>query len=45
MPLGTAFGAVTLDGRLHLTLRYRHAQLDAAAATLLVARYREALMS
>jgi NRPS condensation-like uncharacterized protein len=45
MPLGTAFGAVTLDGRLHLTLRYRHAQLDAAAATLLVERYREALMS
>jgi NRPS condensation-like uncharacterized protein len=45
MPLGTAFGAVTLDGRLHLTLRYRHAQLDAAAANLLVARYREALTS
>jgi NRPS condensation-like uncharacterized protein len=43
MPLGTAFGAVTLDGRLHLTLRYRHAQLDAAAASVLVARYREAL--
>ena len=43
MPLGTAFGAVTLDGRLHLTLRYRHAQLDAAAAKTLVSRYREAL--
>jgi NRPS condensation-like uncharacterized protein len=43
MPLGTAFGAVTLDGRIHLTLRYRHAQLDAAAASLLVERYREAL--
>ena len=43
MPLGAAFGAVTLDGRLHLTLRYRHAQLSAAAARALVASYREAL--
>jgi NRPS condensation-like uncharacterized protein len=43
MPLGTAFGAVTLNGRLHVTLRYRHAQLDAGAARTLVSRYREAL--
>jgi NRPS condensation-like uncharacterized protein len=43
MPLGAAFGAVTLDGRLHVTLRYRHALLDAAGARMLVSRYREAL--
>jgi NRPS condensation-like uncharacterized protein len=45
MPLGTAFGAVTLDGRLHVTLRYRHAQLGAAAADTLLSRYRETLTS
>jgi NRPS condensation-like uncharacterized protein len=32
MPLGASLGAATLDGRLFLTLRYRHALFDAAAA-------------
>jgi hypothetical protein len=43
MPLGASFGAVTLDGRLHLALRYRHAQFDSAAAGAFVRTYREAL--
>src|SRR5271156_200729 len=32
MPLGASIGAATLDGRLFLTLRYRHAMFDAQAA-------------
>jgi NRPS condensation-like uncharacterized protein len=32
MPLGASLGAATLDGRLFLTLRYRHALFDDAAA-------------
>jgi NRPS condensation-like uncharacterized protein len=32
MPLGTCIGALTFDGRLHLALRYRHAQFDRSAA-------------
>ena len=32
MPLGLTVGAVTLDSRLHLSLRYRHGLFDAAAA-------------
>jgi NRPS condensation-like uncharacterized protein len=32
LPLGAAIGAVTLDERLHLTMRYRRAQFDRAAA-------------
>jgi NRPS condensation-like uncharacterized protein len=32
MPLGASLGAATLDGRLFLTLRYRHALFDANAA-------------
>ena len=30
MPLGVTIGAATLDDRLHLTLRYRHATLNRA---------------
>jgi NRPS condensation-like uncharacterized protein len=44
MPLGTSFGAATLDGRLFLTLRYRHAQFDAEAASAFAAVYRDALL-
>lgn len=32
MPLGASLGAATLDGRLFLTLRYRHPQFDPAGA-------------
>ena len=32
MPLGLTVGALTLDSRLHLVLRYRHRLLDARAA-------------
>ena len=32
MPLGLTVGAVTLDSRLHVVLRYRHRLLDARAA-------------
>jgi NRPS condensation-like uncharacterized protein len=32
MPLGTCVGALTFNGRLHLVLRYRHAQFDRPAA-------------
>jgi hypothetical protein len=34
MPLGLTVGAVTLNGRLHLALRYRHRLFDANAAGL-----------
>ena len=33
MPLGLTIGAVTIGGRLHLVLRYRHRLFDQAAAT------------
>jgi NRPS condensation-like uncharacterized protein len=33
MPLGASLGAATLDGSLFLTLRYRHALFDEAAAS------------
>jgi NRPS condensation-like uncharacterized protein len=45
MPLGTALGVLTLDGRLHLTLRYRHAQFDQTAAEAFLAGYRDTLLS
>jgi hypothetical protein len=45
MPLGTALGVVTHDDRLHLALRYRHAQFDAAAARAFADRYREVLLA
>jgi NRPS condensation-like uncharacterized protein len=43
MPLGTAIGVVAHDGRLHLTLRYRHAQFDRAAAKQFLALFRGVL--
>jgi NRPS condensation-like uncharacterized protein len=44
MPLGTAFGAATVDDRLHVTMRYAHAQFDAAAARAFAAVYRTVLL-
>jgi NRPS condensation-like uncharacterized protein len=44
MPLGAAFGAVTHDDRLHLALRYRHAQFDPAAARAFAGLYRDVLL-
>jgi NRPS condensation-like uncharacterized protein len=44
MPLGAAFGAVTHDDRLHLALRYRHAQFDPAAARAFAELYRDVLL-
>jgi NRPS condensation-like uncharacterized protein len=43
MPLGTCVGALTFHGRLHLTLRYRHAQFDRPAARLFFHMFREVL--
>ena len=45
MPLGAAIGAVTLDDRLHLALRYRHPQFGPAAAGAFMALYRDVLLS
>jgi NRPS condensation-like uncharacterized protein len=44
MPLGVGVGAVTLGGRLHFTLRYRHAQFDRAAARTFAELYRSVLL-
>jgi NRPS condensation-like uncharacterized protein len=44
MPLGTCVGALTLDGRLHLALRYRHAQFDKSSARAFFRRFREVLL-
>jgi NRPS condensation-like uncharacterized protein len=44
MPLGVAIGAVTLGGRLHVTLRYRHAQFDRRAAHRFLQLYRSVLL-
>ncbi|MGD0453593.1 MAG: condensation domain-containing protein [Solirubrobacteraceae bacterium] len=43
MPLGASLGAATLDGRLFLTLRYRHALFDANAAAHFLATFRRVL--
>jgi NRPS condensation-like uncharacterized protein len=43
MPRGLALGAVTVDGRLQLCLRYRYALLDEAAAADFAAGYATAL--
>jgi len=43
MPLGASLGAATLDGRLFLTLRYRHALFDESAASDFLATLRTAL--
>jgi NRPS condensation-like uncharacterized protein len=45
MPLGASFGVLTLDGRLHLTLRYRHALFDADAAKAFAGIYRDVLLA
>jgi hypothetical protein len=44
MPLGASFGAATLNGRLLITLRYRHPLLDAAAADQFLAAFKETLI-
>jgi NRPS condensation-like uncharacterized protein len=44
MPLGASLGAVTLDGRLFMTLRYRHALFDRDAASRFLADYRTTLV-
>jgi len=43
MPCGASLGAATLDERLFLTLRYRHALFDAGAASDFLATLRAAL--
>ena len=43
MPRGLAMGAVTVAGRLHLCVQYRHALLDAGAAEDFTAGYCQAL--
>jgi NRPS condensation-like uncharacterized protein len=43
MPLGVGVGAVTLRDRLYLTMRYRHAQFDRAAARRFAELYRDVL--
>ena len=45
MPLGAAFGATSLGGRLHVAMRYPHAQFDAAAARAFAAVYRDVLVT
>lgn len=45
MPLGASLGVATLNDRLHVTLRYRHALLDAAAAERFGALFRAVLLS
>jgi NRPS condensation-like uncharacterized protein len=44
MPLGIGIGVVTLDDRLYVTMRYRHAQFDRAAARRFIALYRSVLV-
>ena len=43
MPRGLAVGAVTVAGRLHLCVHYRHALLDSGAAADFTAAYGQAL--
>jgi hypothetical protein len=45
MPLGAALGAATHDDRLHLALRYRHAQFDSQAARAFIQLYRDVLLA
>jgi NRPS condensation-like uncharacterized protein len=45
MPLGASLGAATLDRRLFITLRYRHALFDAAAAAEFLAQFRRVLVT
>jgi NRPS condensation-like uncharacterized protein len=44
MPLGTCVGALTVEGRLHLALRYRHAQFDRSAARAFFRLFRAVLL-
>jgi NRPS condensation-like uncharacterized protein len=44
MPLGASLGAVTLNGHLFLTLRYRHALFDAAAAAQFLGKFKQLLL-
>jgi NRPS condensation-like uncharacterized protein len=44
MPLGAAVGAATVGGRLHVTMRYPHAQFDFAGARAFAEVYRDALL-
>jgi NRPS condensation-like uncharacterized protein len=44
MPLGVSIGAATLGERLHLTLRYSHAQFDRPAARRFSELYRAVLL-
>jgi NRPS condensation-like uncharacterized protein len=44
MPLGASLGAATIDGRLFMTLRYRHALFDAAAAAEFLSIFRRTLL-
>jgi hypothetical protein len=41
MPRGLSIGAATVSGRLCLSIRYRHALLDQAAATAFAGAYGE----
>lgn len=43
MPLGASLGVATLDGRLFMTLRYRHPLFDHAAAGAFLAQLRTVL--
>ena len=45
MPLGAALGAATVGGRLHVTMRYTHAQFDRAAAHAFAEVYRDVLLA
>jgi NRPS condensation-like uncharacterized protein len=44
MPLGASFGVATMSDELFVTLRYRHALFDAAAATAFAGLYRDILL-
>jgi NRPS condensation-like uncharacterized protein len=43
MPLGASLGVATLDGRLFVTLRYRHAQFGRAAAEEFLSMFKRVL--
>jgi NRPS condensation-like uncharacterized protein len=45
MPLGATLGVLTLEGRLHVTLRYRHALFDHRGASAFAGIYRDVLLS
>jgi NRPS condensation-like uncharacterized protein len=44
MPLGLGVGAVTIGDRLHVTMRYRHAQFDRDAARKFAELFRDLLV-